>query len=82
MDKPLKPIRNERKEMEEEDKQNWETGGGIVREYGRDRELARPLREEILDRTNTFCRPCRIDFGGRVPFLEHYLLVHQRKLWT
>ena len=61
------------------DEQDWGTGGGPAREQGQDRELARPPREEVLDRTNTFCRPCRIDFGKRRLFLKHHQLVHQRK---
>ena len=77
---PLRPDRNEQQEKEEKDKKKRETRRGPVRERGR--KLSRPPREEVLDKDNTFCRPCRIDFGGRVPFLEHYLLVHQRKLWT
>ena len=81
-DKPLRPVRNERQEREKKDEQGRKTGGGPVREQGRDRELARPPREEVLDRNNTFCRPCWINFGERMPFLEHYLLVHQRKLQT
>ena len=81
-DEPLGPVRNKQREREEEDEQNKETGRGVVREYCRDRELARPPREEILDRTNPFCRSCRIDFGDRKPFLQHNQLIHQRKLRT
>ena len=81
-DKPLRPIRNELQEREEKDEQDRETGGGRVREQGRDRELSRPPREEVLDRANTFSRPCRIEFSESRPFLKHHRLVHQRKLRT
>ena len=81
-DKPLLPLLNELQEMEEEDELNLATGGGLIREQGRDRELARPAREEVLDRTNTTCRPREIDFGERRPFLQHNQSAHQRKLRT
>ena len=75
-DEPLGPVRNKRREREKEDEQNQETGRGVVQE------LARPPREEVLDRTNTFCRSCGTDFGKRKLFLQHNQLDHQRKLRT
>ena len=81
-DEPLRPARNEQKKKKKKDEQDREIGRRPVREQGRDRELSRPPRDEVLDKSNTVCSPCRIDFGGRMPFLEHYLLVHQRKRRT
>ena len=81
-DKPRGLARNGQQEVEEEDEHERETGGGHVWEDGRDRKLTRPTRGEVLDRANTFCRPCRVDFCERRPFLDHNLLVHKRRLRT
>ena len=75
-------YRDEQQEKEEKDEQEREAGRKPVRERVRDRKLARPPRGEVLDRDNTFCRPCGITFSRRLPFLEHYLGLHPKKRRT
>ena len=65
---------------EEAEERNLAPGGGLVREQGTGRDVAKPSRGEVIDKSNMTCQGCRITFGGRQLFLQHCHLAHGWRL--